>query len=76
MGGCWWQFRPSYPIFLIWQVHIDISLWLSFSLNKVARTLLDKTGLIEVVTIGLGIIVRITSIKESIMAYRLQIKKI
>lgn len=56
--------------------HIDFSHGLSFSLNKAARTLLDKTWLIYVVIIGLGITVWVTSLKESILAYRLQIKKI
>ena len=50
--------------------------YVAIILSLLHVALLDKTWLIYAVIVGLGFIIRITPIKESIMAYRLQIKKI
>ncbi|RAJ12321.1 ferric reductase-like transmembrane domain-containing protein [Arenibacter echinorum] len=50
--------------------------YVAIILSLLHVALLDKTWLIYAVIVGLGFIIRITPIKESIMAYRLQTKKI
>lgn len=50
--------------------------YVAIILSLLHVALLDKTWLIYAVIVGLGFIIRITPIKESIMAYRLHNKKI
>tara|TARA_R100000935_G_C2841939_1_gene171730 strand:- start:24507 stop:24743 length:237 start_codon:yes stop_codon:yes gene_type:complete len=64
------------PFIIYGMFHIDFSHGLSFSLNKAARTLLDKTWLVYAVIVGLGFIIRIPPIKKSILAYRIHQRKL